>query len=99
MLIGINTSDFNDIEDDKDFFTKLICEESISCLPASVKKFLSLLNLNRLLSVYRYSVLIIIFVLYLQLQWIKLKKHVNEYLNFVDDMQNLLLNNLSIFFL
>jgi hypothetical protein len=39
MLIGINTSEFKDIEDDKDFFTKLICEESISCLPASVNQF------------------------------------------------------------
>ncbi|CAF3575809.1 unnamed protein product [Rotaria socialis] len=36
MLIRINTKDFKDIENDKDFFTKLICEESISCLPASV---------------------------------------------------------------
>ncbi|CAF1007375.1 unnamed protein product [Rotaria sp. Silwood1] len=36
MLIRINPSDYNDIENDKDFFTKLICEESISCLPASV---------------------------------------------------------------
>ena len=36
MLIGINPEEFNDIENDKDFFTKLICEESISCLPASV---------------------------------------------------------------
>jgi hypothetical protein len=36
MLIGINTSTFHDIENDKDFFMKLICEESISCLPASV---------------------------------------------------------------
>ena len=36
MLIRINISVFRDIEDDKDFFTKLLCEESISCLPASV---------------------------------------------------------------
>ena len=39
MLIRINTSVFRDIEDDKDFFTKLLCEESISCLPASVNPF------------------------------------------------------------
>lgn len=38
MLIRINISEFRDIADDKDFFTKLICEESISCLPASVSK-------------------------------------------------------------
>jgi hypothetical protein len=44
MLIGITTSDFRDIEDDKDFFTKLICEESISCLPASVSFFYLILN-------------------------------------------------------
>lgn len=37
MLIRINTNKFQDIEDDKDFFTKLFCEESISCLPASVR--------------------------------------------------------------
>lgn len=36
MLIRINVSSFRDIENDKDFFTKLLCEESISCLPASV---------------------------------------------------------------
>ncbi|CAF1289417.1 unnamed protein product [Adineta steineri] len=36
MLIRINPSEFRDIADDKDFFMKLICEESISCLPASV---------------------------------------------------------------
>lgn len=38
MLIEINPSEFHDIEDDKEFFTKLICEESISCLPASVSE-------------------------------------------------------------
>jgi aspartate/methionine/tyrosine aminotransferase len=37
MLIRIDIPVFRDIEDDKDFFTKLLCEESISCLPASVK--------------------------------------------------------------
>lgn len=37
MLIRIDVSAFRDIADDKDFFTKLICEESISCLPASVR--------------------------------------------------------------
>jgi len=42
MLIRLNISDYQDIEDDKDFFTKLLCEESISCLPASVNN----LNLN-----------------------------------------------------
>ncbi|CAF1190065.1 unnamed protein product [Adineta ricciae] len=36
MLIAINPSAFLDIQDDKEFFTKLLCEESISCLPASV---------------------------------------------------------------
>jgi hypothetical protein len=36
MLIRLNISDYKDIENDKDFFTKLFCEESISCLPASV---------------------------------------------------------------
>lgn len=36
MLIGLNPDEFTDISDDKEFFTKLICEESISCLPASV---------------------------------------------------------------
>ncbi|CAF1051823.1 unnamed protein product [Rotaria sordida] len=36
MLIRMNPSDYNDIENDKEFFTKLLCEESISCLPASV---------------------------------------------------------------
>ena len=41
MLIRIQTSDFEDIENDKDFFTKLNCEESISCLPASVSHFIS----------------------------------------------------------
>ena len=44
MLIGINISTFQDITDDKDFFTKLLCEESISCLPASVKHFFIFLN-------------------------------------------------------
>lgn len=37
MLIGLNPDEFTDISDDKEFFTKLICEESISCLPASVR--------------------------------------------------------------
>ena len=92
MLIRINISDFQDIEDDKDFFTKLLCEESISCLPASVNNLFEFIKLNRLFIFYRYLVLIISFVLYLQHQWKKLKKHVNEYLNFVDDMQNLFLN-------
>ncbi len=40
MLIRINPSDFHDIANDQDFFAKLICEESISCLPASVKSFI-----------------------------------------------------------
>lgn len=39
MLVRINISAFRDIADDKDFFTKLICEESLSCLPASVRNF------------------------------------------------------------
>lgn len=37
MLIRVDTSTFHDIPDDKEFFTKLLCEESISCLPASVR--------------------------------------------------------------
>lgn len=40
MLIRINVSSFRDIENDKDFFSKLLCEESISCLPASVKNLI-----------------------------------------------------------
>lgn len=36
MLIRLKLQEFIDIEDDQDFFTKLFCEESISCLPASV---------------------------------------------------------------
>ena len=44
MLIRLKLSEFTDIEDDKDFFTKLFCEESISCLPASVIIFFSQTN-------------------------------------------------------
>lgn len=44
MLIRINIPVFRDIEDDKDFFTKLLCEESISCLPASVNISFEFLN-------------------------------------------------------
>jgi hypothetical protein len=79
MLIRINIPLFHDIEDDKDFFTKLLCEESISCLPASVK-INTLFKINQFIdfSSPRYSVSIISFVLYLQHQWKKRKKLVNE---------------------
>lgn len=89
MLIRINPSEFHDIENDKDFFTKLICEESISCLPASVKHYFLKISNQCIFFSSRCLVLIIFFVLYSQHQRIKLKKHVNAWSNFVDDMQNL----------
>lgn len=46
MLVGIDPDAFQDIENDKDFFTKLICEESISCLPASVRKSIFFFKIN-----------------------------------------------------
>jgi hypothetical protein len=62
MLVRINISEFADIEDDKDFFTKLLCEESISCLPASVNIFFAIINQSILF--FRSLVLRITFVLY-----------------------------------
>lgn len=46
MLIAIDPSAFVDIQDDKDFFTKVLCEESISCLPASVNETFASKNLT-----------------------------------------------------
>ena len=85
MLIEIDPSEFRDIEDDKDFFTKLICEESISCLPASVSELDWYRDVHRFIHCCRSLVSIILFVLFCQRPWKRPKKPVRESLNSVDD--------------
>ena len=88
MLVGINPSEFRDIQDDKEFFTQLICEESISCLPASVserdRSSPSFVHFSRSL------VLIISFGLSYQRPWRKPKKRVRESSSSVDAMPKLI---------
>jgi hypothetical protein len=91
MLIRIDPSAFHDIEDDKDFFTKLVCEESISCLPASVKSLLPRKYSNHQLSLSccRYLASITSFALCSPRHRRKRKKHANECWDSVDAMLSL----------